>query len=194
MVRESDLNSRRRPKYSPVTENMLTWRLSFLLTYPFARKLLPPEDRAPSTVAKKTARTIDRGFGALPVDMELRPDGYWFGALPMVVFGSATVLACFAGLVFVTLSIGPIDDGGTTDSTLRAVIAGLCVPAMYGACLMVQITGYRGALCRRDHARWVKAGRPADWVPSAGSQPRDLDFIYALAPTALAFLLILTST
>ncbi|MCG7288257.1 hypothetical protein MHY85_20080 [Cellulomonas sp. ACRRI] len=134
----------------------------------------------------------DSAFGAPPVEMDSRSDAYEFGAIPMCVFGSATALSCLVG--WLMLALGVLEDGSAGDTIFRVAVGTLLIPTMYGVFLLLQITVYRRGLFRRDHARWVAAGRPDDWVPAARSQPRDLDFLYALIPTAISLIYIVTST
>lgn len=171
----------------------LVWRLAFAWLYPFVLKQLPRGQRSHAVAAEHTATALARAFGGPPVDMRMREDGYWFAIVPMALSGAILVLTLLVGLLCIVTPSGHLEQGAA-GTVLMSIIQAFLILTMYGAFLMMQVTGCRRLLCRRDHAQWVRAGRPDAWVPSARSQPRDLDFLYALIPTALMCLLLVQAS
>lgn len=106
-------------------------------------------------------------FGSSPVmdvrkDMLALPTGVAFG-----VGGVTCLLSAFVGILVGWL--GPNRAGA------GIVLLGLLLASPFLG--MTFVWAYRWFMNDRDYAAWVRAGRPAGWIPRASSQPSDRDFL-----------------
>lgn len=123
---------------------------------------------AGETRSRRADRTVDQAFSSGP-DLNLRQN-----VIAMVAGVSTIVMASVGVLGF---AVGVLID---RDPWFRIVLQAVGAIAAFSVVTLV-----RGAFARRDRRRWVDAGRPAAWVPSARGVPRDRDLLVWLVLAVL---------
>lgn len=162
--------------YRPLgASSVLGWAFRVVLR-PLVRRrslALDPEGRSRDEFVSDA---LKQTFGESP-DMEVRKHMVALPALAGLLGGAALAVAG----VLVGLGLGAVLDGSVGSAAAR-VLAALSGP-LWGLGLF---WCYRWFMNDRDYASWVRAGRPAGWVPRASSQWGARDLILSL-PLMAAF-------